>query len=132
MEYEGTSKRRLKEDVDSERIRVVDPDKDGQEVNLTDGMVVDGYSNFLIRLLEKDLDIQLKTKVTGVSVTPRSKARGRRPCSVTVTRQSEEGRWGPEEVVDADYVIVTLPLGVLKKAMVDESIRFSPSLPREK
>jgi hypothetical protein len=96
-----------------------------------DGMVVDGYKSLLIDHLANDdgdvLDIKYKRVVTAVHLKPDSNditpfgERSSRGVSCVVKCQNGEE-------FKCDYVVVTVPLGVLKK----RRISFDPPLSSRK
>lgn len=141
---------------------------------LQDGLVVDGYANVLMPLLEDGLRdrIRLGCKVISVSVDTLAAATGalgpaghREPARVDEADDVSSGESGERDgslgnggcvsvkfereaarqegagaegcgrglevgvgEVEADFVVVTLPLGVLKA----KTVAFDPPLPREK
>ena len=83
----------------------------------TDHIVVDGYHDFLVKhLLGDSTDIQTNTVVKRVESLPGK-------CVVSTSDQKE---------YEADYVVVTLPVGVLKGKSEESRIHFHPSLSQEK
>lgn len=85
-----------------------------------DRIVLDGYSPFLIDRLADGVDVCLNTIVKTVEVN-----QGDEGPKVTIT--TADGT-----KVYADYAIVTLPLGVLKRRDHASSVEFRPSLSDEK
>ncbi|GAB5456142.1 MAG: FAD-dependent oxidoreductase [Henriciella sp.] len=83
---------------------------EGEEVVGGDVILRNGYIT-LVDELASGLDIRLNQKVTGVDYT-----------NPMVRVQTESGSF------EADYVIVTVPLGVLKQG----GIQFQPALPMNK
>ncbi len=83
-----------------------------QDVGLPgeDVLLVDGYDS-IINYLAQDLDIQMNKKVIEIDYSAQR---------VSVITDLER--------FDANYVICTVPLGVLKKNI----IKFTPELPKEK
>lgn len=88
--------------------------------------MVEGYSNFLIRLLEKDVPVSLNTKVTGITVNA-GREKGVPPVTVSV-QAKKDGKSVSCTDLEADYCVVTLPLGVLQSG----SVTFEPPLPNDK
>lgn len=86
-----------------------------------DRLVLDGYSPFLIDRLAKNLDVCFGTTVREVRVNESGPK-----VTVTVNDGTKEHQ------VHADYVVVTVPLGVLKKKKHATSITFVPELSPEK
>jgi len=85
----------------------------------------DGYCQ-VTRYLAQDLNIRLKCKVTEISTVP---------CTANDPNSSYRSvvRYvtldtNKEETIEADHVIVTIPLGLLKA----KAIKFSPPLPASK
>lgn len=84
--------------------------QEGEEFEGDDVLFPGGYQQ-IIDVLALGLDIRLKHVVTNISHSAKS---------VTIT--TEQG------VVEGDYALVTLPLGVLQNG----SVTFTPTLPAEK
>jgi monoamine oxidase len=84
----------------------------------TDQIFLDGYHVLIEHLAASpsNLDIRLSHKVTGVAVSG---------STVTVTAQASAAPGTSATTFEADRVIVTLPLGVLKAG----AVTFSPALP---
>ena len=95
-------------------------DADENRIDLSDGMVVNGYKHLLIdRVIgsgKNELNIKYKHMVSEVNVKTAGKG-------VTCVVKCADGL-----EKECDYVIVTVPLGVLKKKV----IKFNPSLSDEK
>ncbi|MBS0287512.1 MAG: FAD-dependent oxidoreductase [Proteobacteria bacterium] len=72
--------------------------------------VIGGYDK-IIHYLSRDLNIKLNTKITEIDYQQQI---------ISVKTQNE--------VFNASYVIVTIPLGVLKR----QEVQFKPALPKEK
>lgn len=89
-----------------------------------DRLVLDGYSPFLIDRLAKDLKVCFDAIVNEIRVFESDP-------KVIVNVSADEGRGDGrrrEHQLQADYVIVTVPLGVLKKKSQISSIKFEPPL----
>lgn len=83
---------------------------DDEDFSGSDVILTNGYDT-LTDYLAKELEIRLHTVVTHIDYsTPK----------VKITAN--------QEIIEADYVLVTVPLGVLKKG----TIIFTPALPQEK
>lgn len=74
-----------------------------------DKIITNGFDK-VVKYLSSELDISLNTKVTGLDYT-----------GETVEIDTDSG------IVEADFVVITVPLGVLKKNVLS----FNPSLPME-
>ena len=87
-----------------------------------DQTVVDGYTPFLIETLKKGLDIRLKKQVKRVTGKRSIEAESSEaPIKIFIQTTDEE-----EE--EFDFVIVTLPLGVLKSRDPRNMVTFTPPL----
>lgn len=83
---------------------------EGEVYNGVDKIAVNGYDT-LATYLAKNIEIKLNERVTKIDYTAQ-----------------EIKVWHTSAVSEADYVVVTVPLGVLKK----KTIEFEPLLPTEK
>ena len=83
---------------------------EGEEFTGEEKIAVNGYDT-IAHYLAKDLNIQLNQKVSKIDYSDNK---------VKITHQGK--------VTEADYVLVTVPLGVLKA----NAIQFTPSLPNSK
>lgn len=83
---------------------------DDEEFNGADVIITNGYDK-ITDYLAKGLDVRLNTRVTSINYSN---------SKVEINANGN--------IFKADYVIVTVPLGVLK----NNSINFIPSLPNEK
>lgn len=83
---------------------------DDEKFNGVDCIAINGYDR-LAQHLSKDLDIQLNTTVSAIDYSTNT---------IKVTSNSK--------TLDADYVLVTVPLGVLQNNIIS----FSPQLPTSK
>jgi len=83
---------------------------DDENFNGVDCIATNGY-DLLTKYIAKDLDIQLNTTVKAIDYTSNS---------IKINTKSK--------TLNADYVLVTVPLGVLKNKVIS----FSPSLPTTK
>lgn len=126
-----------------------------------DRIVLDGYTPFLIDRLKDGVDVRLNQSVCGVSravkapLDPSLQFPQEPDPRLRATRAGQRNRsdalqfsnWhsDPEaasrtilvstrsgEVYQADFVLITLPLGVLKSEHEESSISFSPPLSEEK
>lgn len=102
-----------------------------EPIDLSDGMVVDGYKNLIVDRLvgqgKEQLDIKYEhavTRVTQVRENERHNKFGTREYDgISYDIECSNGK-----NIKCDYVIVTVPLGVLQK----QKIAFEPSLSDEK
>lgn len=101
----------------TERPKRVKKQKDVPSYQPADRIVVDGYYDFLVKHLEVTTSPVLMNKI----VKQIRSLEGR--CVV---------RTSDKEEYEADYVIVTLPLGVLKGKSERSSVTFEPPLSKEK
>lgn len=105
-----------------------------ENIDLSDGMVVDGYKSLLIDPLASRVDVKYRRKVTAVTVDSVASSSlnefGERKPDKVVCRVECADRTDSQqkETIEADYVVVTVPLGVLQKRCVT----FSPNLSAEK
>lgn len=83
---------------------------EGEEYSGIEKIAINGYDT-IANYLAKDLNIQLNHKVTKINYSE---------AKIKITHQGN--------ITEADYVIVTVPLGVLKA----NSIQFEPKLPDAK
>lgn len=83
---------------------------EGELYDDSEKLITNGYDN-IPNFLAKDLDVRLNERVTKIDYSTEK---------ATVTTQ--------KQTYEADYVIVTVPLGVLKKGVVS----FNPALPTSK
>ncbi len=83
---------------------------DDDEFNGADVIVTNGYDK-LTNFLATDLDIRLNTRVSGINYAN---------ARVNISTNASN--------IEADYVIVSVPLGVLK----NNAIAFTPALPTSK
>lgn len=82
--------------------------------------VKDGFGT-VPKALATGLNVKMKTRVTNVQIDPSFGAR----VSFRGVASNPTGPCDDEEVVEADAVLVTVPLGVLK----DGAMKFDPPLP---
>jgi monoamine oxidase len=83
---------------------------DDEEYNGEDVIITNGYDK-ITDFLAQGLDIRLNTRVTGIDYSN---------TKVNITANGSN--------IEADYVIVSVPLGVLK----NNAITFAPALPADK
>jgi monoamine oxidase len=83
---------------------------DDEEFRGSDVIITNGYDK-ITDFLAKDLDIRLNTRVSSIDY------------STPLAKVTANGK-----VIEGDYVIVSVPLGVLK----NNAITFSPALPADK
>jgi len=105
-----------------------------ENIDLSDGMVVDGYKSLLIDPLASRVDVKYRRKVTAVTVDSVASSSlnefGERKPDKVVCRVecADPSDLQQKDTIEADYVVVTVPLGVLQKRCVT----FSPNLSAEK
>eukprot|EP00178_Gracilaria_changii_P004658 TRINITY_DN1757_c0_g1_i1.p1 TRINITY_DN1757_c0_g1~~TRINITY_DN1757_c0_g1_i1.p1 ORF type:complete len:1091 (-),score=161.14 TRINITY_DN1757_c0_g1_i1:1046-4318(-) len=123
-----------------------------------DRIVLDGYTPFLIDRLKQGLDIRLKQSVCSVSKAvkphidhtlamqePHTSAHPNRPAKRARTHTLPNWDADPEvaqrtilvttrsgEVHQGDFVVIAIPLGVLRSEHEESSVSFSPPLSVEK
>ena len=90
-----------------------------EEEQVVDRLVVDGYHTFLIDYLSAKLD----ECITRNTIVKQVESRDGGACAVT----TDDG-----SVHEADFVVVTLPLGVLKNKSEKSKVTFVPPLSKEK
>ena len=96
------SVRALKVDASFDEVAASETQEQGDldGVNLTDGLVVDGYHHFLIEHLSQGVRVKFDQHVRRISHS-----------SEGVTVRTADG-----QMYEADYVIVTAPIGVLQRS----------------
>ena len=83
-----------------------------------------GFTPIVEALAEPVKDkIQMESKVTSIDYSNEN---------VQVTYEDRSGDETTQQVLNAKKVIVTVPLGVLKKSEHEGGIKFLPQLPRKK
>lgn len=88
-----------------------------------DRIVLDGYTPFLIDKLKLGLDIKYNTVAQHIRYRRNVIAEGMKAVEVITTRG---------EIYEADFVIVTLPIGVLQGRNQSSAVQFLPPLSDEK
>lgn len=126
-----------------------------------DRIILDGYTPFLIDSLKEGLDVRLEQAVCGVSQAIKAPANLQAPETQTSdahnpeqlkkrprkTEDTPDDPWQygspldtrtifvstrTGEVYQADFVVISLPLGVLKSNHEESSVTFSPPLSEDK
>ena len=92
----------------------------------TDALLVPGYGT-LVASLARGLTIQTGQRVIAIDGSGSSSSAGGKTAGVKVVCQAEGGA-GSGTIHEADRLVLTVPLGVLKASR----IRFDPPLPAEK
>ena len=149
--------RLLTPDVDSRRKRRRNYDASqndehasqlSEQLTWSDGLVVHGYYDLVPRQLAKGLHIETGRVVRKVEwdinkggrrvcrVFSDDVASVRRPndddCDPTIRYDNEQDEQAPTYTDECDYIIVALPLGVLKNRHPTSSVEWCPPLPKRK
>lgn len=104
---------------------VMDAFPEDEDVDLSDGLVVGGYHDLVIARAAEGLTVRTGQRVMSIAVGDGASPSASEDCSwhdtCRVTTQSGE-------VIESDYVVVALPLGVLQSRSERSAVTFKPPL----